>query len=503
MAIVTRKSAFAVKVESTEGTPVSPTDATDYIPIQADATMSPEFDTLENAELKASIGASKSILGLENPTSSVSVYLTGSGTAGTAPQVDELLTAAFGNEDVESTEYNTIAGSTVSEVKVDTGEGATFRRGQAMLVKHAASPYEIRAVHSVSGDDITPSFNLANAPATGTDLGLATTYYPADDGHQTLSLWHYLGNGGATQMIAGARVTELGIEFSAGELINAAYSLEGLSYYFNPIEIAAADIYLDFTDDDGTFAAQITAKMYKDPHEVASALTTAMNNTATTETHSVTYSDSTGKFTFENTTGTTLSLLWNTGTNAANTIGDQLGFDTAADDTGSTSYEGDDALSFASPQSPDFSNHGDPLAAKNNLVVLGDAEDNVCFEASSVSFTLSDARQTIDSICAESGRSGSIVQSRAVTVSVTALLEQYDVDQFRRFRENSETRFQINFGTKSGGNYEAGKSGCIYVPTATITTFNVVDDDGLVTLELELTAFVNDQGDGEVFLSFV
>jgi hypothetical protein len=503
MAIVTRKSAYAVKVESTEGTPVSPTASTDYIPIQADATMSPEFDTLENVELKASIGASKSILGFENPTSSVSVYLTGSGSAGTAPQVDEMLTAAFGNEDVESTEYNTVAASTVSTVKVDTGEGATYRRGQALLVKHPASPYEIRAVDSISGDDLSVSFDLDNAPGVGVDLGLATTYYPADDGHQTLSLWHYLGNGGATQMISGARVTELGIEFPAGELINASYTLEGLEYYFNPIEITTTDTYLDFTDDDGTFAAQITPKFYKDPHDLASALTTAMNATATTQTHSVTYSDSAGTFTIANSTGALLSLLWNTGANTANTVGDKIGFSIAADDTGSTSYASDNPLSFASPQSPSFTNHGDPLAAKNNEVFLGDQQDSVCFEASSVSFTLSDARQTIDSICATSGRSGSIVQSRSVTVSVTALLEQYDVDQFRRFRENDETRFQINFGTKSGGNYEPGKSGCVYIPTATITSFNVVDDDGLVTLELELTAFVNDQGEGEVFLSFV
>lgn len=502
MAIVTRKSAYAVKVESTEGTPVSPTAATDYIPIQADATMSPEFDTLENAELKASIGASKSILGFENPTSSVSVYLTGSGTPGTAPQVDELLTAAFGNEDVESTEYDTVGASTVSAVNVDTGEGATFRRGQALLVKHPGNAHEIRAVHSVAGDVLTPSFNLANAPGTGVDLGLATTYYPADDDHQTLSLWHYLGNGGATQMISGSRVTDLGIEFTAGELINASYSLEGLEYFFNPIEITSSDIYLDFTDDQGTFAARIDAKFYKDPHDLASALTSAMN-ALTSETHSVTYSDSTGLFTVSTSTSAVLSLLWDSGTNAANTVGDKIGFDTASDDTGSTSYAANNALSFASPQSPNFSNHGDPLAAKNNEVFLGSADDNVCFQASSVSFTLTDERQTIDSMCATSGRSGSTIQSRSVTVSVTALLEQYDVDQFRRFRENSETRFQVNFGTKSGGNYEPGKSGCLYIPTATITTFNVVDDDGLVTLELELTAFVNNDGDEEVFLSFV
>jgi len=503
MAIVTRKSAFAVKVETTEGTPVSPTANTDYIPIQQDASMSPAVDTLTNDELRASIGSSKSILGAENPTASVTTYLKASGVVGSAPDTGELLKATFGDERIGATEYDTVAASTTSVVKVDAGEGTNFSRGRAVLVKHPASPYEIRSIESVSGDDLTLGFALNNAPGTGVNLGQDVSYAPVSDGHQTLSLWHYLGNGGATQMESGCRVTDFGIEFTAGELITSTYGIEGLEYFFNPIEITATDIYVDFTNDDGTFAATVTADFYKDPHELAAALTTAMNNTATTETHAVTYSDSTGKFTFANTTGATLSLLWNTGTNTANTVGDKIGFSVAADDTGATSYEGDNALSFASPQSPSFDD-SDPLAAKDNRVMIGDtANGTFCFPASSVSFSLTNTRRSIDSICAASARSGSIIQSREVTVSVTALLEQYDADQYRRFRENSDTKFEYNFGTKSGGNWIAGKCGSLFLPTATISSFNITDDDGLITLEMELTAFVNSDGEGEAFLSFV
>lgn len=502
MAIVTRKSAFAVKPEVTEGTPVSPTASTDYIPIQADATMSPQTDTLSNDELKASIGQSKSILGAENPTSSVSLYLKHSGVSGTAPDASNLIKAAFGAEDIEATEYDTVAASTVSVTKVDAGEGATFIRGQALLFKHAASPWEIRCVDSVSTDDLDNSFDADVAPATGTNLGKAVTYYPADDGHQTLSLWHYLGNSGAVQMTSGARVTEMGVEFPAGELITASYSMDGLEYFFNPLEVTATNKFFDFTDDDGTFAASVTEKFYKDPHELAAALETAINATATTEVHTVTYSDVDGKFTFASATTAVLSLLWSTGANTANTIGGLLGFVVASDDTGSLTYSSDAAISLASPDVPTFDD-SDPLAAKDNRVMLGDQDDNVCFQASSVSFSLSDERQAINSVCATSGRSGSIVASRSVTVSVTALLDQYDADAFKRFRTNQDTRFQYTFGTKTGGNWNEGKSGAIYIPTATISTFNVVDDAGLVTLELELTAFVNSNGDGEVYLSFV
>jgi len=501
MAIVTRKSAFAVTVETTEGVPVAPTLATDYIPIQADASMSPETETLSNEELKASIGRSKSILGAENPTATISLYLKNSGVAGQTPDTSELLQAAFGAEDVEATEYDTVAASTVSLTKVDAGEGSFFQRGQALLIKHPGSPSEIRCVDSVSTDDLNNSFDTDVAAAVSTPLGKAVTYLPASDGHQTLSLWHYLGNSGAVQVTSGARVTDLSLEFPAGQLITSSYSLGGIEFFFNPIEITATNKFFDFTDDAGTFAASVTEQFYKDPHDFASAVTTAMN-AVTTETHLVEYSDTTGKFTVSTSTSVVLSLLWNTGANTANTIGVPLGFTVAADDTGSTTYTSDTALNLASPDVPSFDD-ADPLAAKANQVFIGDQQDNVCFEASSVSFSLTDEKRDIGSVCATSGKSGSIVSSREVTVSVTALLDQYEADKYKRFRTNEDTRFQYNFGTKTGGDWDEGKSGALYVPTATISSWSVTDDDGLVTLEMELTAFVNSNGDGEAYLSFV
>jgi hypothetical protein len=503
-AIATRSSVLAVTVESTEGTPVVPTLASQFIAMQDDADFSSEFEQLENAELKNSLGPAKTITGSENPAASFSHYLRHSGVEGTAPNYRQLLKTAFGSEEVESTEYNTVAASTTSVIKVDVGEGATFSRGQALLIKDGTNGYSIRPVHSIATDDLTIGFNLGTAPGTGVNLGKAVTYSPANSGHQSLSLWHYVGNGGALEAVAGARVSELNIDFEAGQLINASYSLEGIGYYFNPINITATDTKLDFTDDDGTFAATVTAKVYKDPHDLATALTTAMNTANPGETHTVTYSNTTGKFTIL-CTGTVLSLLWNTGANTANTIGDKIGFLTAADDTGTaatTGYTSDNAVSFAAPVTPTYDS-ADPLAAKDHSVLIGDSTDNVCFNPSSVSFSLSDTVRPIESICAESGKSGTIINAREVTVTVTALLNQYDADKFRRLRTNADTRFMYAFGTKSGGNWVAGKCGCLYVPTCTVAAFDVSDDDGLASVELELKAYVDSSGNGEVYLSFV
>lgn len=500
--IVTRSSVLALKKEVTEGTPVLPTSAADYIAQQDDFTMEPSFDVLENAELKSSIGKAKSILGAENPTASISHYLRSSGVAGQKPNFGFLLESCLGSVAAASTEYDTVASSTTSVIKVDAGEGANFQRGQALLIKDPVNGYRIRALDSIATDDLTIGFQVPTAPGTGVNLGKAVLYYPANVDHPTLTLWHYLGNGGAIQMMSGSRVTSVQFTFTAGELINGSYSLEGIAFYFDPINITSTDIYLDFTDDDGTWAAAVTAKVYKSPHELADALAAAMNAANPGETATVTYSNTTGKFTIK-TTGTLLSLLWNTGTNAANTIGDKIGFSTAANDTGTgatTGYTSDNAISYASPQTPSF-DAADPLAAKDNEVMIGDTTDYLCFGASEVSVQISTPKANKLSVCSQSGISGSIISSREVEISVIALLDKYDADKFRRFTGNVQTKFQYSFGEKSGGNWVAGKCGCVYIPTATITSWNVDDADGLAQLNMTLMAYVDSSGNGEVYIN--
>jgi hypothetical protein len=109
-----RNTVVAIVPEVTEGTPVAPSSASQYTAIQDDFEMSPNVATLENAELKSSIGKGKPILGIESPTASFSHYLRHSGVEGQAPDFKELLEAAFGSEVDASTEYATTSSSTTS-----------------------------------------------------------------------------------------------------------------------------------------------------------------------------------------------------------------------------------------------------------------------------------------------------------------------------------------------------------------------------------------------------
>ena len=498
--IATRSTVLSIKKETTEGTPVLPAATTDFIAVQDDLAMAPEIQVLENAEMKSSLGMSKEILGMESPTVSFSHYLRASGAVATAPNFGNLLESCLGATTTAGAEYNTVAASTTSVIKVDAGEGASFQRGEALLIKDPTNGYRIRCIDSIATDDLTIGFQVPTAPGTGVNLGRAVLYYPANTGHPTLTAWGYVGNGGALQMVAGCRVTEASFSIAAGELINGSYSLEGVSYSFNPMYVATADSYIDWTDDDGTWAASIATGWYKDPHELAEALENAMND-ASTETISVAYSNTTGKFTIT-ATGTVLSLLWNSGTN---TIGNLIGFSVAADDTGTaatTGYTSDNAISYAAGYTPAYDS-ADPLSAKDNEIMIGDASDYACFKASSCDVSISVPKTDIMSVCAESGKSGSVPNSREVTVSVSALLEQYDARMWEAYRAGNNVKFQYSFGQKSGGNWVAGKCGAIYIPTATVSAFSVVDNDGLANIQIDLKAYVNSSGEGEIFINFL
>lgn len=503
MAVQNRSSRCAIVVESTEGTPVAPSSATeDYIALQEGFTLSPSFDELTNDELTGSIGVAKSALGFENPTSSVSHYFKHSGVEAEEPAFGLLVESSLGGTGGPAAEYDTVAGSTVSVINVDTGEGANYERGTALLVKDTTNGYSIRNVLSVSSDALTLGFNLSNAPASGVNLGNAILKKPADSGHPTFTQWLYRGNGGAVEMIAGNRVTGMTINATAGEYINTDFDIEGIEYFWNPIEITSSDIYLDFTSDNGTFAATVTAKWYKNPKDLADAIQSALTAADSLETYTCTYSDSTGKFTIATSTSTLFSLLWNTGANTANTIGDKIGFSVAADDTGATSYEGDNAQTLSSPQTPTYDSLA-PIVAKNIQLLIGDATDNICVGASSFTMSVATTKSDLLSLCASSGKSGSLITAREVTGSFVVRLSQYEAKYFDRFSNNTSTALCFNVGNKDGaGNWVAGECVNAYVPTATLNSFELQDTDQVVEYNIGFKGFV-ESGLGEVYINFL
>jgi len=496
--ISTRNSILAVVPEVTQNLLRVPQSAADYVPLQDDLSIETNNDEVENLEITASIGKAPPIVGGENPSVSLSFYLKGSGVEGQAPQWNEIAKSFFGTQTTEGTQRVTAASSTTSIVKL-TSASSLVSQGYGMLIKDPINGYRVRVVHSVVTNDITPSFNLPAAPGTAVGLGKPVFWSPANSGHQSLSLLWYGGNGGVLQAVAGNLVNDFSFSATANDSVNATAGFEGLSAFINPIEITAATSYIDWTDDTGTLAAAISAKWYKDPHEVAEALQTAMN-AAGGETFTVSYSDTTGKFTIL-CTGTLLSLLWNTGTNAANSIGTKIGFLVAANDTGTgatTGYPSDNVIDIDAPHTPTF-DATQPNIAKNQEIMIGDQTDYACFNASEVSVSGTNTVRKLEDICSESGRNGAQVNEREFEITVTAVLNKYDVKQFARYRNGSTIRFQCTIGAKSGGNWVAGTVCYAYAPTCKISSLSISDDDGLVSLSMTMKPFPS-AGSGEFYL---
>lgn len=502
--ILNRQSVLALKTESTEGTPASPSAATDFIALQPDFHIKPGISSIQNVELKSSLAPSKPIRGIEKPEAQFSHYFRPSGVVAQAPDFAKLLIACIGAETIASTEYDTHNSSTTSLLKVGTGEADTFDRGEALLIKDAVNGYRIRCLDAASDTDLTLGFAIPNAPASGINLGQACLYKPLNSAQPTLTLWHYLGNAGAVQMIPGCRVNDFSLKVSTGELLNAAYTLQGLQYYFDPINITASTRYIDWTDDSGTYAVAIGVQWYNNPNDLASEIQTQMNDSASTKTFTVTYDNTNGKFTIL-CTGTVLTLKWNTGTNTANSIASKIGFSTAADSSGTaatTGYTSTTAQSFVAGYTPTYDSQ-DPIAAKDHELMVGSTTDYACFHASNFDMHISTPKADILDLCAQSGISASVLTGRDTTIQIEALLTQFDAKPFYNMQQNQNVKFQYSFGAKQGGNWVAGQCGAVYSPTATITAIEIVDKDGLARVSLTLTCYANATGQGEVYVNFL
>jgi len=499
MAGLQRASIFAIKKEVTGGEYLPPTVGADFIPLRPGNSLNYEPEPLENDELLNDIGAAKGLIGKEAVSGSHSAYLKHSGVEGQEPESGILYESVFGAKTVNATEYNTVAASTVSTLKVDTLEGALFEQGQAVLVKDGVNGYAIRNVNTISGDDLSLNFNLNNAPSLGVNLGKVITYKPVAQGHPTFSTTKYLGNGHAIEVSAGNTATEVSVTADANGFGEVEFSYQGTRYFFNPITITASTKFLDFTDDAGTAAISLVERIYKTPIDLADALVTALNGVSA-EVYTVKYSSSTGKFTIATATNAVFSILWNTGANAANSIGGKLGFSVASDSTGALSYESANALDLASPIAPSFDTV-DSIVIKGAELFIGNQSDNVCICAQSVSITVSKEVEDEDCICEETGVASKIPTSRSAEMSVTATLNKYDASLLDALLKNNGVQAMLNAGPKSGGNWIPGKCFNAYLQNATVSAYTTTGDS-FIQAEFSLKGFVTSTGK-DIFFNFL
>jgi hypothetical protein len=201
----------------------------------------------------------------------------------------------------------------------------------------------------------------------------------------------------------------------------------------------------------------------------------------------VTFSPLAGTFTIAS-AGTTFSLLWNSGTNAADTAGTALGFTVSADDTGATSYTSDNALTYGTELAPVY-DAVDPYVAKAQELMLGSFDRYQCRPASDFTLTISTPKQDVDSItCAPSGVSESTTLDRVTTASFNLYLKKHELKHLDDMLNNTTTQLMFNGGVKSGGNWVAGKAFNAWLPLINITATPVSNVNNIHTFAIEARA---------------
>lgn len=491
-----RASIFAIKEEVTAGEYVKPDLGTQFVPLRPGNSLSFTAEQLESDELLNDIGAAKSFVGKESSEGSHSAYLRHSGVEGQEPQLGVMFESVMGSKAVNATEYSSQVGSNEQAINVTTP--SNFYPGQALLIKSGLG-YQIRNVKEIDGSDLILNFIASNSDS-GLNLGKAITYLPVPQGHPTFSATKYLGNGHAIEATAGNTVTELSLTADANGFGEVEFTYAGTKYFFNPIEINATNKYLDFVDENGTFAVSIAEKVYKTPIELSDALKAAMEAASPNEEFIVRYEKGAGTFTFACNTSANFELLWDSGANAGNSIGATLGFNVSSDNTGANNYTSVDALDLESPIVPIYDS-ADAIIVKGAELFIGTSEDDLCVCAQTVSLTISKEVEDVDCICEENGVKEKIAVSRSVEMSVTAVLNKHDATLLDALLKNSGISAMLNAGPKTGGNWIPGKCFNVYLSNCTVSSYTTTGDS-FIQAEITLKGFVTST-QKDVYLNFV
>lgn len=493
MTILHKRTLFAVVEESTEGTPLDPSSGSDFVSLHENFSMSPAFEKERDLELNSTGVSRPDSLGNETPSATCDHYFRHSGVEATEPIFGRLLKAAFGSRTAAPSNYATAAGSTAGTssvrgiLKLASGGGAAGQRGQAYLIQDYTNGFSIRNAYSISGDDISMSFNLANAPASGINTGRAIVYKMSSE-PTALTLHAYRGNGGAHDVMTGARVSSFGININATQAIVCNFKLDGLGYYFNPIRVGALN-YLDFYDGVTVRSVALTQMLYKSPHDAASALQTLMNAAGSSDTFTVKYysrGTDAGKFNISS-SGGTFELRFATGPNTASTLATVFGY-TATNKTGATNYTSQSVQNWAAAYTPSVDSDTSKLIAKSNELMIGSFDEYTCAGAVSASLSLNKTVVDLEDLCAETGVEAKFEDVRDSRLKVVLNMKQHEAKNWYNFRNEQVVSAAFNGGPKIGGNWVAGKCVNFYMPRAKIVDFKISGDTN-VRIEIELQAY--------------
>jgi hypothetical protein len=232
--ILRNTTIIGVETEVTEGTYVAPSAATSYVQPLADGfELTPSKELIERNILTSSIGQVTPRTGIKSVAGSLPVEFRGSGVEGEPTDFDPLLRACLGSYRQIATQTTSDTGHTTTQINLDAITVLKFAVGDIIVVLDAGD-HTVHAVTAVDTGVGTESITILpardSAPADNVVISKTSVYYPANDGHPSLSLSYYWGNE-IRETAVGARVSTMALEnFTTGQLASLNFAFEGLSF---------------------------------------------------------------------------------------------------------------------------------------------------------------------------------------------------------------------------------------------------------------------------------
>lgn len=213
-----RASTVAVKLETNYGE--DPTIAsTDVIEASGTPVFNDEFEAIERDVVRNTLSVLETVRGAESVNGELAVELKGSGTPGDPPNADALLEAAIGVKNL-SVAGVTDTGSTTTSIVLETGDGAGFAVGDAVLIAG-----EVAWVTEKATDTLTVSPPLSGAPVSGVAVGAGVHYKLSK---VLKSLWIQFWRGDITlETYKGCVVESMSLDFSVGQILKAMTRFQG------------------------------------------------------------------------------------------------------------------------------------------------------------------------------------------------------------------------------------------------------------------------------------
>jgi hypothetical protein len=226
--VIKTDTVIGVEVESTEGTYVAPQANTSYIqPLTDGYEVTPTKELLERNILTTTIGKATPRTGLKGVTAALPVEYRASGTEGGKPDFDALLEGLLGNSRNVASQFTTGTSHTTTVLN-GTNIHTTYSIGDFIVILDSGDHTVHVVTDNTTTDEITYSPARSSAPADNVVVSKTQTYYPADTGHNSLSLSFYQGNQ-MRQAAIGCKAISWSLDnYTTGQLATQTFGFEGL-----------------------------------------------------------------------------------------------------------------------------------------------------------------------------------------------------------------------------------------------------------------------------------